>query len=41
MMSVKNRAHHKVQKLKAVNANLVHQVNELKEQNTKIVSSIS
>ncbi|XP_057176537.1 voltage-gated hydrogen channel 1 [Triplophysa rosa] len=36
MVSVKNRAHHKVLKLKSINANLVHQVNELKEQNTKM-----
>ncbi len=38
-MSVKNRAHHKVQKIKEINVNLVHQVNELQEGNTKMVSS--
>lgn len=36
MMSVKNRAHHKVQKLKVINENLVHQINDLKERNTKM-----
>ncbi|XP_016413071.1 voltage-gated hydrogen channel 1 isoform X2 [Sinocyclocheilus rhinocerous] len=36
IMSVKNRAHHKVQKIKEINENLVHQVNELKERNTKM-----
>ncbi|XP_051972443.1 voltage-gated hydrogen channel 1 [Xyrauchen texanus] len=36
IMSVKNRAHHKVQKVKEINENLVHEVNELKERNTKI-----
>ncbi|XP_065146461.1 voltage-gated hydrogen channel 1 [Paramisgurnus dabryanus] len=36
MVSVKNRAHHKVQKLKVINENLVLQINELKDQNTKI-----
>jgi len=41
LLSVKNRAHHKVQKLKEINGNLVHQVNELQERNTKMVSSSS
>ncbi|XP_077099157.1 voltage-gated hydrogen channel 1 [Siphateles boraxobius] len=36
LLSVKNRAHHKVQKLKEINGNLVHQVNELQERNTKM-----
>ncbi|TRY65292.1 hypothetical protein DNTS_015444 [Danionella cerebrum] len=36
LVSVKNRAHHKVHKLKEINENLVHQINELKEQNTKM-----
>ncbi|KAI2660019.1 voltage-gated hydrogen channel 1 [Labeo rohita] len=36
IMSVKNRAHHKVQKIKEINENLVHQVNELKERNTRM-----
>ncbi|XP_016338918.1 voltage-gated hydrogen channel 1-like [Sinocyclocheilus anshuiensis] len=36
IMSVKNRAHHKVKKIKEINENLVHQVNELKERNTKM-----
>ncbi|XP_059400387.1 voltage-gated hydrogen channel 1-like isoform X2 [Carassius carassius] len=36
IMSVKNRAHHKVQKLKEINENLVHQVSELQERNTKM-----
>ncbi|XP_051540169.1 voltage-gated hydrogen channel 1-like [Myxocyprinus asiaticus] len=36
IMSVKNRAHHKVQKVKEINENLVQEVNELKERNTKI-----
>lgn len=36
IMSVKNRAHHKVQKIKEINENLVHQVNELQEGNTKM-----
>lgn len=38
-MSVQNRANHKVEKLKEINESLVHQVSELKEQNTKMVSS--
>ncbi|KAG1970841.1 voltage-gated hydrogen channel 1 [Pimephales promelas] len=36
LLSVKNRAHHKVQKLKEINGNLVYQVNELQERNTKM-----
>ncbi|XP_016102739.1 voltage-gated hydrogen channel 1 [Sinocyclocheilus grahami] len=36
IVSVKNRAHHKVKKIKEINENLVHQVNELKERNTKM-----
>ncbi|XP_051973828.1 voltage-gated hydrogen channel 1-like isoform X3 [Xyrauchen texanus] len=36
IVSVKNRAHNKVQKVKEINENLLHEVNELKEQNTKI-----
>uniref|UniRef100_A0A672LGD5 Voltage-gated hydrogen channel 1 n=1 Tax=Sinocyclocheilus grahami TaxID=75366 RepID=A0A672LGD5_SINGR len=36
IMSVKNRAHHKVQKIKEINENLVHQVNELQERHTKM-----
>ncbi|KTF83102.1 hypothetical protein cypCar_00019998 [Cyprinus carpio] len=36
IMSVKNRAHHKVQKIKEINENLVHQINELQERNTKM-----
>lgn len=36
IMSVKNRAHHKVQKIKEIKENLVHQVNELQERNTKL-----
>ncbi|ROI48963.1 Voltage-gated hydrogen channel 1 [Anabarilius grahami] len=36
LISVKNRAHHKVHKLKEINENLVHQVNELQERNTKM-----
>ncbi|XP_026130404.1 voltage-gated hydrogen channel 1-like [Carassius auratus] len=36
ILSVKNRAHHKVQKIKEINENLVHQVNELQERNTKM-----
>ncbi|XP_042588225.1 voltage-gated hydrogen channel 1-like [Cyprinus carpio] len=36
ILSVKNRAHHKVQKIKEINEKLVHQVNELQERNTKM-----
>lgn len=36
IMSVKNRAHHKVQKIKEINESLVHQVSELQERNTKM-----
>ncbi|NP_001002346.1 voltage-gated hydrogen channel 1 [Danio rerio] len=36
LVSVQNRANHRVEKLKEINESLVHQVNELKEQNTKM-----
>ncbi|XP_051541380.1 voltage-gated hydrogen channel 1-like isoform X1 [Myxocyprinus asiaticus] len=36
IVSVKNRAHHKVQKVKEINEKLFHEVNGLKERNTKI-----
>ncbi|XP_043106828.1 voltage-gated hydrogen channel 1 [Puntigrus tetrazona] len=41
IVSVKNRAHHKVQKVKEINEKLVHQVNELQERNTKMDQEIA